>query len=80
MIRTQVYLPEQTHRELQELARTSESSFSQLIREGADLVVQERKAKQRKKIPKLVLPTFSVGTQGAKRIKKLDRRAIYEDF
>jgi hypothetical protein len=48
MIRTQVYLPEDLHRELKLLAASSDTNFSQLIREGAELVVN-KKTKRGKK-------------------------------
>jgi hypothetical protein len=48
MIRTQVYLPNDLHRELKLLAHTRNTNFSQLIREGASLVVK-KKVKSKKK-------------------------------
>ncbi len=47
MIRTQVYLPEDLHRELMLLAKTSGQNFSSLIREGAKVVVRQKKAKKK---------------------------------
>ncbi|OGG22325.1 hypothetical protein A3D03_03455 [Candidatus Gottesmanbacteria bacterium RIFCSPHIGHO2_02_FULL_40_13] len=41
MIRTQVYLPEETHHLLMKLARRKGTSFSQLVREGVDVVVRK---------------------------------------
>lgn len=41
MIRTQVYLPEETHHLLMRLARRKGTTFSQLVREGVDVVVRK---------------------------------------
>ena len=39
MIRTQIYLPEEVHDDLARLAKEKESSLSNLLREGAKLVM-----------------------------------------
>ena len=49
MIRTQVYIPDDLHRELMLLVKTSGLNFSQLIREGAEGVVKKKKAKRVRK-------------------------------
>lgn len=46
MIRTQVYIPDDLHRELMLLAKREGTNFSTLIREGASEVVKKKKAKQ----------------------------------
>ena len=48
MIRTQVYLPEDLHRELKLLVATGNDNFSTLIREGIELVVKKKTKKKRK--------------------------------
>lgn len=48
MIRTQIYLPDDLYRDLKLLANTSGRKFSELVREGAEIVV-EKKTKKRKK-------------------------------
>ena len=47
MIRTQVYLPEDLYNELKLLANTTRSKFSELIREGAELVVRKKTKRKR---------------------------------
>lgn len=42
MIRTQVYIPDDLHRDLMLLAKTEGVNFSQLIREGAEEVKRKR--------------------------------------
>ena len=42
MMRTQIYLPEDLHRELSLLAKQEKKSLSDLIREGAKHVVKEK--------------------------------------
>jgi len=42
MIRTQVYLPDDTHAQLLHLAHTDNTSLSRLIREGADMVIKAK--------------------------------------
>ena len=42
MMRTQIYLPEDLHRELMLLAKQEKKSLSDLIREGAKKVVKEK--------------------------------------
>ena len=46
MIRTQVYLPEELHRDLKLLALAERVNYSQLIRDGAREVIR-KKAKKR---------------------------------
>lgn len=41
MIRTQIYLPEQTHANLQRIAKEKGVPFSQLIRQGAEIIVKK---------------------------------------
>jgi len=48
MIRTQVYLPEDLHRELMLLAKREGTNFSSLIREGATEVVKKKNVKRSK--------------------------------
>lgn len=48
MIRTQVYLPDDLHRDLKLLSATSGMNFSQLIREGVKVVVEKKTKKKRK--------------------------------
>lgn len=57
MIRTQVYLPDDLHRELKLLARTSQENFSQLVREGVREVIRKKKPLRSK--------TFGEGFIGA---------------
>lgn len=45
MIRTQIYLPEDLYEELKLLAQRSKSSFSELIREGVQTVVERKKGR-----------------------------------
>lgn len=45
MIRTQIYLPEDLYEELKLLAQTTKSSFSKLIREGVQTVVEREQRK-----------------------------------
>lgn len=49
MIRTQVYIPDDLHRELMLLAQTSGQNFSTLIREGAKEVIKKKKDKKTEK-------------------------------
>lgn len=42
MTRTQVYLPDDTHTQLLQLSQMSKVSFSQLLREGADMVIKSK--------------------------------------
>ena len=46
MIRTQVYFPEDLYNELKLLANVSRQKFSDLIREGAMLVIKRRTKKR----------------------------------
>lgn len=41
MIRTQIYLPEDTHDNLSRLAKIKGSSLSELLRQGAELVMKK---------------------------------------
>lgn len=45
MTRTQVYLPDDQHLTLHQIAKANNTSFSQLIREGAELVIKKRAQK-----------------------------------
>lgn len=49
MIRTQIYLPDDKNKELRLLANVERKRFSDLIREGVDKVLADRKKKRRKK-------------------------------
>lgn len=42
MTRTQIYLPEETHANLVHLAKMENVSLSELIRNGADLVIKTK--------------------------------------
>lgn len=42
MTRTQIYLPDDTHAQLVQLAQTGNGSLSQLIREGAEMVIKAK--------------------------------------
>ena len=41
MIRTQIYLPEETHTNLLRLAKVKGTTLSRLIRQGADTVIKK---------------------------------------
>ena len=41
MIRTQIYLPQETHEGLQKLAKQSKSTLSRLIRQGATEILKK---------------------------------------
>ncbi len=43
MIRTQIYLPDELHAELHRVAKDHDTTFSHLIREGAQEVVKKKK-------------------------------------
>lgn len=43
MIRTQVYFPDDLHRDLMLLVKTSGKNFSSLVREGAEVVIKKKK-------------------------------------
>ncbi|CAN5314925.1 hypothetical protein BH10PAT1_BH10PAT1_1360 [soil metagenome] len=47
MIRTQIYLPDDLYNDLKLLAQTGNKNISQLIREGAKILL-EKKAKKKK--------------------------------
>ena len=49
MIRTQVYIPEDLHRDLMLLTNQTGMNFSQLIREGVETVIRKKKIKKNKK-------------------------------
>ena len=49
MLRTQIYLPDDLHRDLTLLAKSEGRTISQLIREGATQVLAEKKRKAAKK-------------------------------
>ncbi|TSC85823.1 MAG: hypothetical protein G01um101416_775 [Microgenomates group bacterium Gr01-1014_16] len=42
MTRTQIYLPDDTHAQLLQIAQTGDQSLSQLIREGADMIIKAK--------------------------------------
>ena len=48
MIRTQVYIPDDLHRDLMLLAKQEGTNFSTLLREGAAEVVQKKKAAKKR--------------------------------
>ena len=48
MIRTQIYLPDDLYKDLKFLAAISGKKFSDLVREGARIVVSKRKNKGKK--------------------------------
>lgn len=45
MIRTQIYLPEDTHANLLRIAKESNTSLSKLIRKGAEIVIKKKYGK-----------------------------------
>lgn len=49
MIRTQVYIPDDLHRDMALLMRQEGMNFSQLIREGVKTVIRKKKIKRNKK-------------------------------
>ncbi len=75
MVRTQIYLPEELHQELRGMSRRMGLSMAQLLREGAEKVVKERKTTKAKVVKlALKLPSF----KGGKPIKyPLNREQIY---
>jgi len=46
MFRTQVYLPEDIYQDLRFLAGQQQSNISQLIRQGAKIIIAQNKAKK----------------------------------
>jgi len=48
MIRTQIYLPDELYNELKLIAADRKDKFSDLIREGARLVIKKKTRKQSK--------------------------------
>lgn len=73
MIRTQVYIPDNLHRDLKLLASSKGTNMSRLIREGAKLIV-ERKSKRRKK-------KFGEGFIGACKVKtKMSGQETINDY
>lgn len=48
MIRTQVYLPEDIHRDLMLLAKRDGTNFSSLIREGARVIIKKKTTRNKK--------------------------------
>lgn len=52
MKRTQVYLPEDIHRDLMLLAKTEKTNFSSLIREGARIVIKKKNKSIKKEFGK----------------------------
>lgn len=55
MIRTQVYIPEDLHREALLVAKINRVNFSTLVRQGLDRIVRDKKRTKNKKLP---LDTF----------------------
>jgi len=51
MIRTQVYIPEDLHREALLVAKVHRVNFSTLVRQGLNKIVQEKKRVKTKKLP-----------------------------
>lgn len=51
MIRTQIYLPDDLHRDLKLLAATSGKKFSDLVREGIKLVIRKKTKRGKKTDP-----------------------------
>lgn len=49
MIRTQVYIPDDLHRDLMFMAKQEGTNFSQLIREGVKVLIKKNKIKKAKK-------------------------------
>ena len=49
MIRTQVYIPDDLHRDLMLLAKQEGTNFSRLIREGAAEVLKKKRVARKKK-------------------------------
>ena len=49
MIRTQVYIPDDLHRDMALLMRQEGMNFSQLIREGVKTVLKKKKIKRNRK-------------------------------
>ncbi|HBC73155.1 hypothetical protein A2379_02695 [Candidatus Amesbacteria bacterium RIFOXYB1_FULL_47_13] len=47
MIRTQVYLPEDVHRDLKLLAKTEGVNFSTLVRQGAEEIIKKKKIRKK---------------------------------
>ena len=77
MIRTQVYLPDDLYRDLKLLANTSGKKFSELVREGAEIVV-EKKAIKKKKFGEGFI---GVGRKGPKDLSsKLDDYLYIEPY
>ena len=52
MIRTQVYLPEDIHRDLMLLAKKEGTNFSTLIREGARTIIKKKTTRRKKNFGK----------------------------
>lgn len=48
MIRTQVYLPEDMHRDLMLLSKREGTNFSTLLREGAKIIIKKKTATKKK--------------------------------
>ena len=52
MIRTQIYLPEELHRDLMILSKAEGKNFSSLVREGVAEVIKKKRSKRRKNFGK----------------------------
>lgn len=48
MIRTQVYLPDDIHRDLMLLSKREGTNFSTLLREGAKIIIKEKTTTKKK--------------------------------
>ena len=68
MIRTQIYLPEEIHTQLKELAKTHKTTISELVRKGAKKVIRERKKKDES--GKFMLELASFNFSGPKDLSK----------
>lgn len=49
MVRTQIYIPDDLHRDVTLLAHQEGVNFSHVMREGARMIVRKKQAKSRKK-------------------------------
>lgn len=79
MIRTQIYLPNDLHRDLRLLANVSKKNISVLLREGASLLLKNESKKKRK----AGWDKFVGGAKTKKKLKKTGTdliREYYEKF
>lgn len=63
-VRTQVYLEEDQERDLKLLANSTKKSFSELIREGVDLVIKNNSPKKNKKFGEGVIGISNKNLRG----------------